>query len=145
MGKKKNVHILYNEDPNVNPNTTTNISHKLNILEKSSKRTLSQNWLRNEIASAEHIYIFRPMSMTTPPHPFNSFKKLYLTRIGNQNILTSSGYLKVRRATQIRACLSNQLQLQCSFTSSQPQHLKHIKNISLIQDLLKTPSVLCCP
>ena len=41
--------------------------------------------------------------------------------------------------------LSNQWQLQRSLTSSQPQHLQHIKNISLLQDLLTTPSVLCWP
>lgn len=31
------------------------------------------------------------------------------------------------------------------FTSSQPQHLKHIKNTSLARDLLTTPSVLRWP
>ncbi len=31
------------------------------------------------------------------------------------------------------------------FASSQPQHLQHIKNISLLQDFLTTPSVLFWP
>lgn len=44
---------------------------------------------------------------------------------------------------RIKANLSNQQQLQRLLTSSQPQHLQHIKNISLLQDLLTTPSVLC--
>lgn len=43
------------------------------------------------------------------------------------------------------AHLSNESQLQHFLTSSQLQHLQRIKNISLLEDLLTTPSVLCWP
>lgn len=69
------------------------------------------------------------------------------TKFQVPNVSSTQNYWvqKIRKTMRIRACLSNQWQLQRSLTSSQPQYLQHIKNISLLQDILTTPSVLCWP
>lgn len=58
---------------------------------------------------------------------------------------TSAGLSGCKNHCELDRMAVNAAVVAARFTSSQPQHLKHIKNTSLARDLLTTPSVLRWP
>lgn len=60
-------------------------------------------------------------------------------------IWTSAGLSGCKNHCEFDRMAVNAAVVGAGFTSSQPQHLKHIKNTSLARDLLTTPSVLRWP